>query len=371
MVGKKHDVMYFINHLLTKASQQRASDIHIEPQATHVRIRQRIDGFLLETDQIAKAFANALISHIKITSQLDIGEKRMPQDGAMRWEEQDVRLDVRVSTLPTAHGEKVVLRLLKNEQQAYQLDDLGMPPAERDRTELLLRRGSGLVIVSGPTGSGKTTTLYAMIQALNRTEANIVTLEDPIELKLHGVNQVQIRPKAGLTFARGLRSVLRQDPDIIMIGEIRDEETANIAIGAALSGHLVLSSLHTSDAIRAVPRLVDMGIAPYRVAAALSGVIAQRLVRLVCDQCGGERCPVCQHTGYHGRTGAFEVIGMDEDLEQLIAKGASLADMRALLREQGVRGLKEAVKALVDQNRTTYEEWMRVIEGVEKEQMEC
>ncbi|MFC7442251.1 GspE/PulE family protein [Laceyella putida] len=370
-MGKKNDVMHFINQLLAKATERRASDIHIEPQAEQVRIRQRVDGFLLETDQLAKEFANALVSHIKVTSQLDIGEKRMPQDGAMRWERADTCVDIRVSTLPTIHGEKVVLRLLKNHRQSFQLHDLGMPEEEQRRTERILHKKSGLVIVSGPTGSGKTTTLYAMLQALNRVETNIVTLEDPIELKLDGVNQVQIRPKAGLTFARGLRSVLRQDPDIIMIGEIRDVETANIAISAALSGHLVLTSLHTSDVVRTITRLIDMGIEPYRVAAALSGVVAQRLVRLVCQICRGTQCPDCQDTGYYGRTGAFEVMEMDEELERLIARGATLGEVRHHLQNQGMKGLKEAVQELVDQNRTTYEEWMRVIEGVEKEQVEC
>lgn len=370
-MDKRTDVAELIDRLLATATEQRASDIHIEPQADRVRIRQRIDGFLLESDPLPKELANVLVSHIKVISQLDIGEKRMPQDGAMRWQRADLCLDIRVSTLPTIYGEKVVLRLLKTNQQSFQLSDLGMPDEERRRIERILHKKSGLVIVSGPTGSGKTTTLYAMIQALNQVETNIITLEDPVELKLAGVNQVQIHPKAGLTFARGLRSVLRQDPNIIMIGEIRDVETANISIGAALSGHLVLTCLHAADVVHTITRLLDMQIEPYRVAAALSGVIAQRLVRLRCPNCEEPPCEACQGTGYYGRTGAFEVMEMDEVLERLIARNAELSEVRLHLQNQGVKGLKQAVRELVDQKRTTYEEWMRVIEGVEKEQMEC
>lgn len=364
------DIVSYIRDLFCHAISQRSSDIHIEPQAEMLRIRQRVDGFLVETDEISPDYASPIISRLKVMGNLDIGEKRVPQDGAMTITQDGMTVDVRISTIPTLHGEKVVLRLLKNRSEAITLDELGIAAEERDRLLQLLTRSSGLIIVTGPTGSGKTTTLYAMLQFLNKAETNLVTLEDPIELQLAGVNQIQIHPKAGLTFAQGLRAILRQDPNVIMIGEIRDKETADISIGAALTGHLVLSTLHTVDGASAVTRLLDMKMEPYRIAAALSGVIAQRLVRLRCRHCQGKKCPRCHQTGYSGRTGAFEVISIGEEMERLIVKQSSLTEMRQLLRAKGMRSLDQVLLTKVKQEETTFEEFVRVIDDVDKACME-
>lgn len=364
------DIALYISRLFQRAIKERASDIHIEPQADALRIRLRVDGYLMEADRLPRQHAAAIISRIKVMSHLDIGERRIPQDGALNISEGGVSLDVRVSTLPTLYGEKAVLRLLKDHSKSVSLDRLGMGDGERERLAALLSRASGLLIVTGPTGAGKTTTLYAMLQFLNRTETNIVTLEDPVELQIPGINQVQIHPKAGLTFAQGLRAVLRQDPNVIMIGEIRDRETADIAIGAALTGHLVLTTLHTVDGASAVTRLLDMNIEPYRVAAALTGVVAQRLVRLVCEGCGGRKCPACQQTGYHGRTGAFEVIRMDEDVQRLVVRKAAPADLRQHFRAKGMRSLREAIWEKVEKGETNFQEYVRVADDQKEQRME-
>lgn len=346
--------------------QRRVSDIHFEPQAQGLRIRQRIDGFLIETDQISQEDASAMISRLKIMANLDIGEKRIPQDGTLTFTQLEGSYDVRISTMPVIHGEKVVLRLIKNRPEASTLDDLGMNDTEIRQIERLLTRASGLVIATGPTGSGKTTTLYTMLQYLNHPKRNVITLEDPVELQIAGINQVQVHPKAGLTFAKGLRAMLRQDPDVIMIGEIRDRETADIAIGAALTGHLVLTTLHTIDGASVVTRLLDMKIEAYRVAAALSGIIAQRLVRLTCKECQGTRCETCQHLGYIDRTGVFEIISVDEIFERMIAENSSLAGLRSYLRKKGVPSLSEAVMKKVKSGQTTMEEYFRVVDYAEE-----
>ncbi|SFJ07342.1 general secretion pathway protein E/type IV pilus assembly protein PilB [Thermoflavimicrobium dichotomicum] len=360
------DVVSYITDLLVEAIGNRASDIHIEPQADCLRIRQRIDGFLIQTDEIPLEFTSAVLSRIKIMGHLDIGERRIPQDGAMTLTQEGVHYDVRISTLPTLHGEKIVLRMFRNQFEPITLDQLGIEQEECEQLERLIRQESGLLIVTGPTGSGKTTTLYAILQRLNHEHLNIVTLEDPIELQIPGVNQVQIHPKAGLTFSTGLRAVLRQDPNVIMIGEIRDSETAEIAIGAALTGHLVLSTLHTADCASAVMRLLDMKMEPYRVAAALRGVIAQRLIRLKCIHCLGQKCVHCQHTGYLGRTGVFEMVVTCEQFQQLIMETASLASMRQLFRKQGISSLREAALKKVHQGITNMEEYYRVVDYVEE-----
>jgi general secretion pathway protein E len=271
---------------------------------------------------------------------------------------------VRVSTMPTLHGEKVVLRVLRNRPEILSLSAMGMAPEELERLFRLIFRPHGLVIVTGPTGAGKTTTLYGILQELNRPEVNIVTLEDPVELQIGGVTQIQINPKAGLTFAQGLRAVLRQDPDIIMVGEVRDEETADIAIRAALTGHRVFSTLHTGDGASAITRLLDMGVAPYRVASALNGVVAQRLVRLLCTGCGGTGCEGCQNTGYSGRTGVFEVLEVTEPFQRLIVERAPLAQLRQAFREEGMRTLGDAVMDKVSAGLTSMEEVFRVVEGI-------
>jgi len=346
--------------------KRRASDIHFEPQANGLRVRQRIDGFLVETDRVALSDASAILSRLKIMGDLDIGEKRVPQDGTLSFERLEGSYDIRISTIPTIYGEKIVLRLNKSKSVISSLDELGMTSAQLNRAKRLLKQASGLVIVTGPTGCGKTTTLYAMLKALNQVERNIITLEDPVELQIEGLNQVQIHPKAGLTFARGLRAALRQDPDIIMIGEIRDRETADIAIGAALTGHLVLTTLHTADGASVVTRLLDMKIEPYRVAAALTGVIAQRLLRLLCKHCHGQRCDHCGNIGYFGRTGAFEVITVDDGFRQLIVDQASLDQLRNYLRNQGIPTLKAAIKQKVDEGLTTVDEYLRVVNDAEE-----
>lgn len=358
--------MAYISQILNDAMKRRASDIHFEPHANGLRIRQRVDGFLIETDQVALSNASAILSRLKIMGNLDIGEKRVPQDGTLTFNRLEGSYDIRISTIPTIFGEKIVLRLIKNESVVNSLDDLGMTAIQLTKTKRLLNLASGLVIVTGPTGSGKSTTLYAMLKQLNGVERNIITLEDPVELQIEGLNQVQVHPKAGLTFARGLRAALRQDPDIIMIGEIRDRETADIAIGAALTGHLVLTTLHTADGASVVTRLLDMNIEPYRVAASLTGVIAQRLVRLICTHCDGKKCKQCGHIGYLGRTGAFEVIPVDDGFRKLIVDQAPLDQLRNYLRDRGIPSLKAAIQQKVDEGFTTIDEYLRVVNDAEE-----
>lgn len=362
------DIISYINDLFSNAIKNRASDIHIEPQAKSVRIRQRVDGFLVEYASLPSEHTSAILSRLKVMTNLDIGERRLPQDGSMTLEQDGAAFDVRISTIPTLYGEKIVMRLLHQHKEVVTLNQLGMAATERMEIEKLLACNGGLVIVTGPTGSGKTTTLYAMLQVLNRIESNVMTLEDPIELQLPGVNQIQIQPRVGFTFATGLRSILRQDPNVIMIGEIRDKETADIALSAALTGHLVLTTLHTKDAASAVTRLFDMDIEPYRVAAALSGVVAQRLVRCKCRNCNGEGCLYCQHTGYFKRTGIFEVISSDITFQEMISHQVRLSQLRLFFRSQGMRSLYDAAMEKVENNETTMEEIRRVIDDVEEEE---
>ncbi|MGI6127503.1 MAG: GspE/PulE family protein [Planifilum sp.] len=357
------DVASYVNEMLDRAIRDRASDIHLEPQAEGLRIRQRIDGHLVTMSVLSRAEMLPVISRIKVMGHLDIGEKRLPQDGAMSITCEGERVDVRVSTMPTLHGEKVVLRLLRHRPELT-LSELGLFPEDLARLRRLIFRPHGLVIVTGPTGSGKTTTLYGILQELNRPEVNIVTLEDPVELQISGITQIQINPKAGLTFAQGLRAVLRQDPDLIMVGEVRDEETADIAVRAALTGHRVFTTLHTGDGASAITRLLDMGIASYRVASAINGVIAQRLVRLLCPRCRGDGCDGCQNTGYFGRTGVFEVLEIDSEIQRLIVEKVSVSRLRQAFRRKGFRQLEDAVLDKVQEGLTTREEGFRVVEGI-------
>lgn len=365
------DIISTVQKLFQEAIDSRASDIHIEPQKNHVRVRFRIDGYLIPVYTFPLAYAMPLISRIKILSKLDIAEKRRPQDGALCFETGSQSVEMRVSTLPTILGEKVAIRIFHQDHKLISIDQLGMEPEQELIVKRWLNRTSGLIIVTGPTGSGKTTTLYAMIQALNKPEVNIVTLEDPVETQLSGVNQVQINHRSGMHYAQGLRAILRQDPNVIMIGEIRDVETANIAIRAALSGHLVLTSLHTVDSASAITRLLDMNIEPYRVSASLTGVIAQRLIRLICSKCQGEKCKTCQHTGYYGRTGAFEVLELDEETKRSINQNVSLSELRNLVKSKGLRTLQQTVMKKVNRQLTTVEEWTRVVDSVEEELVEC
>src|SRR5512134_858747 len=300
-------IIRMLNALLTQAAKDGASDIHIEPYERNSSVRFRVDGTLREVVQPNRALHAALISRLKIMAELDIAEKRLPQDGRISLRIGGRAIDVRVSTLPSAHGERAVLRLLDKTESKFTLEGLGMSGDVLSAFERLIRQPHGIVLVTGPTGSGKTTTLYAALQTLDTATTNVLTVEDPIEYELPGIGQTQINAKIDLTFAKALRSILRQDPDVIMIGEIRDFETAQIAIQASLTGHLVLATLHTNDSASAVTRLVDMGVEPFLLASSLVGVLAQRLVRKLCAHCHGAGCSHCGQTGYQGRTGVFEL----------------------------------------------------------------
>ncbi len=296
MKAKGHGAPEILDEIINKAVDLRASDIHLEPREEYLRVRYRVDGMLEDSLPIHKSKQAALISRVKVLVNLDIAESRLPQDGRTNLKIEKSTIDVRVSTIPTLHGEKVVLRLLNRTNTQLSLEELGMGKEELDFYRKMISKRTGIILVTGPTGSGKTTTLYATLSALNSKEVNIMTIEDPVEYQLPGINQIQVNPKAGLTFARGLRSILRQDPDVIMVGEIRDLETAKIAFQAALTGHLVFSTLHTNDAPSAVTRLADIGIEPYLIEASVIGVVAQRLVRKISPK------------GYKGRTGIYEVL---------------------------------------------------------------
>ncbi|SDW09419.1 type IV pilus assembly protein PilB [Marininema mesophilum] len=357
------DAASYVSTLLEGAIRGRASDIHIEPRLEHLCIRQRVDGFLIEGDRVEREKMHAIISRIKVMGHLDIGEKRLPQDGALTVMVDEERVDVRISSMPTLHGEKIVLRLLRNRPELMSLAELGMGEEEQKRLKGLIQRPSGLLIVTGPTGAGKTTTLYAILQELNRAETNLVTLEDPVEFQLPGVNQIQINPKAGLSFAYGLRAVLRQDPNIIMVGEIRDRETADIAIRAALTGHLVLTTLHTADASSTITRFLDMGIEPYRIASSMVGAVAQRLVRLICRECRGKGCYSCRQQGYLHRIGAFEVITLKEEFQSLIVERAPLSRLRQCFQKSGMRSLADVILEKVMTGETSIAEYHRVVDA--------
>jgi type II secretion system protein E (GspE) len=322
-------IIRMLNALLTQAARDGASDIHIEPYERHSSVRFRVDGSLREVVQPNRALHAALISRLKIMADLDISEKRLPQDGRISLRLGTRAIDVRVSTLPSAHGERAVLRLLDKSESKISLEAVGMQGDTLHRFTDLIAQPHGIVLVTGPTGSGKTTTLYAALSRLDATRNNIMTVEDPIEYELPGVGQTQVNSKIDLTFAKALRAILRQDPDIIMIGEIRDFETAQIAIQASLTGHLVLATLHTNDAASAVTRLTDMGVEPFLLSSSLLGVLAQRLVRKICTQCAGKGCDACGQTGYAGRTGVFELLVTTDAIRAQIHNQASEADIRA------------------------------------------
>jgi len=386
--------IHVVDFLLSHAVSHRATDVHIEPEEEAVRVRYRIDGFLYTVTVLPKEVHAAVVSRLKVLSRLDIAEQRLPQDGAFEMTIEGTALDIRVSTIPTVYGERVALRLLDKHRQVLGLDQLGMRPAVREVYERLIQRPYGLILVSGPTGSGKTTTLASTMIRLNSGERNILTIEDPIEYRIRGVSQVQVNPDAGLDFATGLRSVLRHDPDILMVGEIRDPETARIATHAALAGTLVLATIHTNDAPTALLRLVQMGVPPYLIASAVIGVLSQRLVRLLCPSCKqpaaqpqdplawiervvGEKpapdeeippphislargCRRCQFTGYLGRTGIFEILAMTPRIQELLLEGASQKDIEAQARAEGMRSMRldGALKVLA--GLTTLEEVRRV-----------
>lgn len=388
---REEKVVEIVKHILEFAIKSRASDVHIEPMERSTRVRYRIDGILQEKLTIPKQLHDALVSRIKILSGTKIDEKRIPQDGRFNFKGADMEVDLRVSTLPTTWGEKVVMRLLKKTGGIPDLPDLGLRGAALKNLENAILRPHGIIVICGPTGSGKTTTLYSIIQRINLPKINIMTLEDPIEYKIHGVNQVQVNPAAGLTFASGLRSFLRQDPNVILVGEIRDKETADLAIQASLTGHLVFSTLHTNDASGALPRLLDMGAEPYLLASSMTAIVAQRVVRKIHDDCKTEYQPepqvlsqikdsmgqfypkspitklykgagdeVCGNSGYYGRLGIFEVLTVTEKISSLILESASSGQIEKQARADGMITLKQDGFMKVVEGMTTVDEVLRV-----------
>jgi general secretion pathway protein E len=361
-------VIRMINALLTQALREGASDIHIEPFEQHSVVRFRIDGSLRDVVRPKKAIHASLISRIKIMAQLDIAEKRLPQDGRITLRVGGKAVDVRVSTLPTGHGERAVLRLLDKESGKMDLQHLGMSAEALAQFDKLIAQPHGIVLVTGPTGSGKTTTLYAALSRLNSSSANILTVEDPIEYELNGIGQTQVNPRIDMTFAKALRAILRQDPDIIMIGEIRDLETAQIAVQASLTGHLVLATLHTNDSAAAVTRLLDMGIEPFLLSSSLLGVVAQRLVRKLCPHCKKREgqfwvevgCDKCGNTGYQGRVGIYELLLTTDQIRAQIHNRASEADIRATAQQNGMRTMREDGQRWLADGLTTQAELLRV-----------
>ena len=353
-------IIRMLNALLTQAARDGASDIHIEPYERHSSVRFRVDGTLREVVQPNRALHAALISRLKIMADLDISEKRLPQDGRISLRIGTRAVDVRVSTLPSAHGERAVLRLLDKSGAKLTLEAVGMQGEVLNKLHGLISQPHGIILVTGPTGSGKTTTLYAALSRLDASSSNIMTVEDPIEYELPGVGQTQVNAKIDLTFAKALRAILRQDPDVIMIGEIRDFETAQIAIQASLTGHLVLATLHTNDAASAVNRLIDMGVEPFLLSSTLLGVLAQRLVRKLCPQCHGANCLACNQTGYQGRTGIFELLVTNDAIQAQIHNRASEADIRAAARSAGMALMREDGERLVQAGITSREELLRV-----------
>ncbi|GAC1325119.1 MAG: type II secretion system ATPase GspE [Collimonas sp.] len=361
-------VIRMINVLLTQALREGASDIHIEPFEQISVVRFRIDGSLRDVVRPKKAVHASLISRIKIMAQLDIAEKRLPQDGRITLRVGGKPVDVRVSTLPTGHGERAVLRLLEKEAGRLDLQHLGMSPAVLPQFDRLIAQPHGIVLVTGPTGSGKTTTLYAALSRLNTSSTNILTVEDPIEYELAGVGQTQVNARIDMTFAKALRAILRQDPDVIMIGEIRDLETAQIAVQASLTGHLVLATLHTNDSAAAVTRLLDMGIEPFLLSSSLLGVVAQRLVRKLCTHCrrhDGQLwhavgCEQCGHTGYHGRVGVYELLLTTDEIAAQIHNRASEAEIQQMALRNGMLTMRQDGERWLAEGITTQAELLRV-----------
>jgi MSHA biogenesis protein MshE len=375
------------------AVQINASDVHIEPDERELRIRFRLDGVLRVQTTADRRIGPALVSRLKLMAGLDISEKRLPQDGRFNIRVHDKSIDVRMSTMPVQYGESVVMRLLNQNTGILRLDHVGMPPKMLARFRDIIKSPNGMVLVTGPTGSGKTTTLYGALAELNRPESKILTVEDPVEYRLAGVNQVQVNPRIELTFARVLRSMLRQDPDIILVGEMRDKETAEIGIRAAMTGHLVLSTLHTNDAVSTALRLIDMGVAPYMVAASVRAIVSQRLLRRICEGCSqphepepqvkaflraelGERadalqfrrgagCSHCNGTGYQGRIGVFEFLEMDDNMVRAVQAGDPLAFGEAARQQPEYRNLRHSAVALAAEGLTTVAQVMRATFGLD------
>jgi len=387
-VAGESPVIRYVNFLISSAVRDSASDIHIEPGEKRLRVRCRIDGVLFEQPAPPRAMHAAIVSRLKIMANLDISERRLPQDGRIRATVQGRTVDLRVSTLPVIHGEKCVIRILDNRAISVGLEKLGMGPGTLEGFRRQIYQPHGIVLVTGPTGSGKTTTLYSALQAMDSEKQNISTVEDPVEYELAQVNQVNVHGQVGMTFAAALRSLLRQDPDIVMLGEIRDEETARIAVQASLTGHLVLSTLHTNDAPSSITRLINIGIESYLISAAVNGVLAQRLVRKICEHCKtpitevkdsiaaylekhnvqnrqlyrGVGCEKCRQTGYKGRLGCFELLELNDELRDVISRDPSLGDLRRAARKSDMQTLREDGLQKVADGLTTVEELMRVTE---------
>lgn len=376
-------VVRLVNLIINHAINSRASDIHIEPMEDIVRIRFRIDGELYEQLTITKSAHTAMVTRLKIMGDMDIAEKRVPQDGRVQTSFGGMPVDLRLSVLPTVNGEKIVIRVLGGRGVVLERKQLGFSERNSQLFDEILKNPNGIILVSGPTGSGKSTTLYTVLSELNKPNINIITVEDPVEYRMKGINQVQINAKAGLTFAGGLRSILRQDPDVIMVGEIRDGETAEIAVRASITGHLVLSTIHTNDSASTVSRLVDMGVEPFLVSAALVGVVSQRLVRRICPKCKvpheinaaemrllkldeprevfkGMGCPNCNNTGYKGRIAIHEILVMNKQLRELVDTGATTEQLRQAAMQGGTKTLRDSCIELVLAGTTTVEELIKV-----------
>ena len=383
--GEDAPAVKVFNQLLETGVSLKASDIHLDQTEHHVLVRYRIDGVLRSERPLPKLLMNSLVARIKIMAGVNVTESRLPQDGRISTNILGKKVNLRVSTLPTVHGEKVVIRILDRSNVFNKVSDIGLEDDTLKDYQALIKQPSGLILLTGPTGSGKTSTLYGSINELNTVDSNIITIEDPVEYQLEGINQVQVNSPIGLTFAAGLRSILRQDPNIIMVGEIRDRETAENSVRAALTGHLVFSTLHTNSAIEAVPRLLDMGVESYLIVSSLSGVMAQRLVKKVCKDCAttrpatlvekdiferrhqtiehityGKGCDACRQTGYRGRMAIHELIVMNEELKQLMMNKATIQELKAHIRQKGIRFLIDDGLIKVKAGKTTLEEVLRV-----------
>jgi general secretion pathway protein E len=382
-------IIKLVNMLITRAVESRASDIHIEPFDDELKVRYRIDGVLQNVETVPKKLQAAIISRLKIMAKLNIAEKRLPQDGRIKLKVGERELDLRVSTIPVLYGECIVMRILRKEGIVIDLKQLGFDTKTLEGFNTLIRKPNGIILVTGPTGSGKTTTLYGALDKINSPERKIITVEDPIEYQLKGVNQIQVKPQIGLNFANTLRHIVRQDPDIIMIGEIRDMETAEIAIQSALTGHLVFSTLHTNDAPTAITRLLDMDVEKFLLSSTIRGILAQRLVRIICPSCKqlddsvsdranlaalglgngtplyrGVGCEQCSCTGYYGRTALYELLIVDDDMQTLMLKGADSNQLRQTARQRGMKTLLEYGIGKVKAGMTTLSEVLRVTQEV-------
>ena len=381
-------VVKLLDSIVKQAVKMKASDIHIEPLQNNIRIRFRVDGELQEIMAPEKISHSAMVTRIKIMGAMNIAEKRVPQDGRVEMNIEGRDVDMRISIMPTVYGEKVVIRLLDRGSVLKSKRELGFSDKNLEVFERIIQHPHGIILVTGPTGSGKTTTLYAVLQELNKINRNIITVEDPVEYRLNGINQSQVNAKAGLTFASGLRSILRQDPDVIMVGEIRDQETAQIAVRAAITGHLVLSTIHTNDSVSTISRLMDMGIEPFMISSAVVGIMAQRLVKRICTNCKtsyepsekdklllglangallyrGVGCNACNHTGYRGRVGIHEILPMYESIKSLVDTNQPLEKIRAAAAQHGMITLRESCRQLVLSGITTVDELLRMTYSLE------